>query len=353
MTDSAPFFSICIPNYNYHQYIGKTIESVLNQSFHDFEIIISDNASTDTSIEVVKKYIQSDSRIKLIQNHCNIGFAPNLQRVTQEAKGRFVILLSSDDIMYEDALQVYYDVLMKQGITADKTVLHAAFDQINSDGEYLLTAYRKAGSFAGMISKDRNGIGEMRLDMQDPIQAVKYALQTNKGIGAFLTICYPRSLWKEVEGYDTQYYIFPDKAFLVKLLLKKPAYVYVNQSLFGYRIHNNNQNAKNAGQAALKHQVDGYMRVVNFSQDDLNVLGMSREQLKFYFVVNLCERHAYSALRNNFRLKAFRILCFSLATFPGIALKRGRTWLLFGLLMFGPLGYLLLRIVYQTRIYHD
>ena len=67
MINQGPSFSICIPNYNYAQYIGQTIESVLNQTYQNFEIIVVDNASTDNSVEVVKAFI--DPRIKLYKNN--------------------------------------------------------------------------------------------------------------------------------------------------------------------------------------------------------------------------------------------------------------------------------------------
>jgi len=71
---NSPFFSICIPNYNYAQYIGETIQSVLDQTCQDFEIIVADNASTDESVSVVEGF--HDARIRLVRNRYNIVFAP-------------------------------------------------------------------------------------------------------------------------------------------------------------------------------------------------------------------------------------------------------------------------------------
>ena len=105
-------FSICIPNYNYSQFIGKTIESVLNQTYQNFDIIISDNASDDDSISVIESF--KDCRISLIQNKYKVGFSPNLDRATYKASGDYIILLSSDDLMKPNALEEYNSFITRQ-----------------------------------------------------------------------------------------------------------------------------------------------------------------------------------------------------------------------------------------------
>ena len=72
-------FSICIPNYNYSKYISETINSLLNQTYKNIEICISDNASTDKSIETIKKYTSEHKYIKLNVNKCNVGYYENLK----------------------------------------------------------------------------------------------------------------------------------------------------------------------------------------------------------------------------------------------------------------------------------
>ena len=68
-------FSICIPNYNYDQYIGETIQSVLDQDYGNFEIIIADNQSTDRSWGVIQEFAAKDNRVRAFQNAANLGFA--------------------------------------------------------------------------------------------------------------------------------------------------------------------------------------------------------------------------------------------------------------------------------------
>ena len=68
------FFSICIPNYNYSKYIEETINSVLDQDFENYEIIVVDNDSTDESWEIIKRY-SDHKKVKIFKNNFNIGFA--------------------------------------------------------------------------------------------------------------------------------------------------------------------------------------------------------------------------------------------------------------------------------------
>jgi len=101
--------SVCIPNYNGAQYIGEAIQSVLNQSYKDFELIISDNCSTDNSIDVVNKFI--DHRIKIYRNSSNIGMVSNWNKCISLASGDYICLLSHDDILEKDILRKEVEIL--------------------------------------------------------------------------------------------------------------------------------------------------------------------------------------------------------------------------------------------------
>jgi len=95
-------FSFCIPTYNGSQWIGETLKSILSQSFQDFEIIVSDDCSTDKTIEVIKKF--KDKRIKIYKNKKNLGYGKNLQILRKLIKGDVLFGMGQDDILLEDAL---------------------------------------------------------------------------------------------------------------------------------------------------------------------------------------------------------------------------------------------------------
>ena len=130
-----PLFSICIPNYNYAHYIKQTIDSVLNQNYSDFEIIIADNASTDNSVNVINSY--NDDRIRLYVNKYNVGFGPNLDKATLNARGHYIILLSSDDLMKPGALLKYSEIINQNEKNKDNLMIMSGCDVINSENKVI------------------------------------------------------------------------------------------------------------------------------------------------------------------------------------------------------------------------
>lgn len=100
-----PFFSVVIPLYNKEKYICKAIDSVLNQSFTDFEVVICDDGSTDDSVEVVKNKYNSD-RIRIIKKQ-NGGPSSARNRGVQEARGEWIVFLDADDLLLPNALESF------------------------------------------------------------------------------------------------------------------------------------------------------------------------------------------------------------------------------------------------------
>ena len=114
-------FSICIPNYNYERYLGRTIASVREQQDVDLEILMSDNASTDGSVALAQSF--GDPRIQVHVNAVNVGFAGNLDRAARMATGEWMIMLSSDDLARPGALTTYRGVIDELGLAAEGAVL--------------------------------------------------------------------------------------------------------------------------------------------------------------------------------------------------------------------------------------
>ena len=93
---TTPTVSILIPTYNYARYLDEAIQSVLNQTFQNFEMIIVDDQSTDNTDQVVQKYL-SDPRISYIKNPKNLGLVGNFNQCLEYAKGSYIKFLLADD----------------------------------------------------------------------------------------------------------------------------------------------------------------------------------------------------------------------------------------------------------------
>ena len=95
--------SIIMPSYNTAKYIKYTIESVINQTYTNWELLIVDDCSTDKTDEIVKKY--KDDRIKYFKNETNSGAAISRNKALMEAKGKWIAFLDSDDLWVKDKLE--------------------------------------------------------------------------------------------------------------------------------------------------------------------------------------------------------------------------------------------------------
>jgi glycosyltransferase involved in cell wall biosynthesis len=99
-----PLVSVVMPSYNHEEFIAESIESVLGQDFDDFELIIVDDASTDSSRQIIQKYAAEDSRIRVILHEANCGIAKTANDGIEAAKGKFIANTASDDVWARDKL---------------------------------------------------------------------------------------------------------------------------------------------------------------------------------------------------------------------------------------------------------
>lgn len=108
--------SVIIPVYNVEDYLHDCINSILNQTFQDFEIICVDDCSTDSSLEILKDFAKLDSRIKIVRNEVNssLGFSRN--HGLKHATGKYVIFLDSDDWLDLKALEILYNTAEKDNL---------------------------------------------------------------------------------------------------------------------------------------------------------------------------------------------------------------------------------------------
>jgi len=106
--------SVCVPVYNGERVLGHALDSILAQTYRDYELIISDNASTDSTAEICGGYAARDPRIRYFRNETNIGANPNFNRLVRLARRPYFKLANADDVCHPDLLARCISVLDRQ-----------------------------------------------------------------------------------------------------------------------------------------------------------------------------------------------------------------------------------------------
>jgi glycosyltransferase involved in cell wall biosynthesis len=110
-SEKGPRVSIALPVYNGEKYVGEAIESVLAQTFKDFELIVSDNASTDRTEQICREYVDKDRRIRYYRNKKNLGGAKNFNRAFELSSGEYFKWLAADCTIEPEFLERCVDLL--------------------------------------------------------------------------------------------------------------------------------------------------------------------------------------------------------------------------------------------------
>lgn len=114
-TNQVPKVSIVVPIYNVEQYLAECLDSLVNQTLQDIEIICVNDGSPDNSADIVRKYMQADSRIKLIEQE-NRGLSGARNAGLKVAKGEYVYFMDSDDWLEHDAMDVCYQKAIRGNV---------------------------------------------------------------------------------------------------------------------------------------------------------------------------------------------------------------------------------------------
>lgn len=108
-----PTVSVLMPAYNVEKYIGEAIESILNQTYKDFEFIIIDDCSTDNTWKIIQTYANTDKRIRIFRNNLNLKICACLNIGINNARGRYIARMDGDDWSMPDRLEKQLNFLKK------------------------------------------------------------------------------------------------------------------------------------------------------------------------------------------------------------------------------------------------
>jgi glycosyltransferase involved in cell wall biosynthesis len=199
-----PKFSVLMANYNNAKYIAEAIQSVLDQTFKNWELVLVDDCSTDNSTKAIEPYLK-DKRIRLFKNKVNKGYIATLKKLIYESRAEIVGILDSDDAITEDAIEVMYNAYQKH---PDCGFIYSQFvwcdDELNP----------KSKGFCAPISPDKKNL---QCDC----------------VSAFRT--FRKKDYFKTEGLDEEILYAEDKDLIFKME-EVTNLLFVDKALYNYRI---------------------------------------------------------------------------------------------------------------------
>lgn len=216
-----PFISVVVPNYNYARYLEQRIESIINQTYPNFEIILLDDKSTDDSVEIINKYRDHERITKIIINEDNSG-SPFIQweKGIREAKGDIIWIAESDDFCAPNFLEVLVD----KHTVNNSVVTFCKSRLVDEDGNTLRENNQMAGEHEDVVLPGKQFISTY-LAFSNVVQNASCAI-FNKSVAL---------------SVDKGYMNFKgagDWLFWIELA-EMGNVCYVNKELNSYRLHNN------------------------------------------------------------------------------------------------------------------
>jgi glycosyltransferase involved in cell wall biosynthesis len=271
--------SIIVPTYNRCDFLKETIESILNQSFQDFEIIITDNDSSDDTEKVVRLF--NDERIIYKKNEKNIGSVLNYNEALKLATGEYIHLFSDDDRMLDDCLDKKVDILNRY---PNVGIVHSDINIIDQNGavtsneHYSFKIYKKMGR-KHMVSKAFDGRAYH-----------KYLFVNN--IVCMPAVMMRRTVIDKIGYFDGELSYIVDWQYWLKASLFFDFY-YINQKLISYRVHSSNT-VKKLSIKILEQELDHIWNDLKANYQSAMIIKSKAHLflLKVYYKAN--HRHFYT-----------------------------------------------------------
>jgi len=220
---TEPKISICLPVYNGARYLANAIESALEQSFSDFELLIGDDLSTDETAEIITDYAKQDKRIVSWRNPQQLGLFGNYNACLDRVQGEFIKLFAHDDLFEPNIVATMHSVLEKY---PDVTLVSSSKRLIDENG------------------KEIKQVKQFSSDCLIPGKEVIIAnliLLTN-WVGEPSAVMFRAC--DRGDGFDTNYYHYGDIEYWFRLLSRGNLF-YINEPLCRFRRHGQSHTTAN------------------------------------------------------------------------------------------------------------
>lgn len=271
---TLPLVSIIIPSYNHEAYIGDAIDSVLQQSYPELELIIVDDGSQDGSVDVISRY--SDSRLKLI-TQINHGAHHAINEGLMRANGDYIAILNSDDIFHPERLQKCIDYMSS---CPEVSLVSTWIDVINQSG-------RKLGVKHGWHDYDPWYLGDPNISFKKTDDYSLNLLAANF-VSTTSNVVFRREVYDKYGGMRNCRFVH-DWDFMLRVAAEEKC-AQIAESLLSYRVHGNNTISSNRAWMmfeicwVLAANIDSFLKKKSFFVDegtDIDRVTMIFESINF------------------------------------------------------------------------
>ncbi len=227
ISTASQLVSICLPVFNGSRHLTDAIESVLAQTYTNFELVISDDCSKDTSFNIIDEYAKRDSRIKVSRNAKNLGLFANYNKCLSLATGEFVKPFAQDDLLHTDALACAMDVF-----SSDPSIVLISLNQllIDENSQVVQPIAKTQKSFLSSQSIEGTEI-------------LKQCLNSVKNeIGEPTTVMFRADC--KGTGFDESFRHLGDLEYWLRILMHG-SYFFIETPLCSFRLHENSATKTN------------------------------------------------------------------------------------------------------------
>ena len=214
---ATPRVSVVVPSYNNASFIEETMDSILGQTFEDFELVVADHSSSDGTWELLQRY-SVDPRVRLLRTEVGGGAPRNWKRVAAAARGELVKLVCGDDIVYPHCLRVQVEAM-----DANPSVA-------------LVAARRDIVDARGGLVKARRGLAGLTGCVPGRVAARHTVVAGSNIFGEPACVLIRRESLERAGGWDDRQPYVIDEATYVNVLLRGD-FLGIDQTLAGFRLN--------------------------------------------------------------------------------------------------------------------
>jgi glycosyltransferase involved in cell wall biosynthesis len=235
---NIPLFSICVPTYNGSAFIKDTLESLFNQSYQNYEVIICDDVSNDDTVAIIKECIKGRANIRLIENAANLGLVNNWNKCISLSKGEYVKFLFQDDHITPGALEKIAGVIKEYKpsfITSKRKFILPSAD--NENANVYFNVFLQKFEYELGIKQNRF------VDLKEIAKLSSKYIGINY-IGEPSVYIFKKSLTETIGGFNSSFQQLCDLEFALRALSNSNLF-YMDEVTCEFMIHDASTTATN------------------------------------------------------------------------------------------------------------